>query len=542
MNPYKQTLIYNTERILSLLSRNPLSSTYGCFDRNFWHFKTIIDFPSATYQQVVVGLSRLYTTRTNDNIFYAQPLLAEAVHSGVLYWCKIQNRDGSQNEYYENDRSFCPTAFTTYAIADAFVQARQLFTPAEADLILSKLKRGANWLSTQSFSIVQNQMMASMNALFRVAQVTGDAKIMEEFKKRRGLVLDSQNQEGWFPEYRGADTGYSFKQLYLLSSYLEAAERDGEILAAAGKLIEFIVHFLHPDGTCGGEYNSRSTQHVMSYAIDYFQRKLNTPATQQLSAWFHRHLAEGNMLTSASIDDKYASYFYFNSDVQAFLSYVPAQIPESRPQFPRVKQFAASGLMRLSVDDVTAFLSYRRNGVIRVYKGSRLVYSDCGYVLKANKELCATQCEDRNAIAKITDDQSTVSITTEGVAGKVDDSLPLVSWMVPFKIVCKTILRFDWLGYWFNNKLKADRVARQYQIPVRMTRSIEISATKFKIKDVVECTNRNGSLQEVKKLRDVTTVHSPSSRFYQHQYLLLEPEVKEVKDAQRYSCELEIAL
>ena len=44
-------------RVMSLQNSNPFSKHYGCFDRNFWHFKTIIDFPSATYQQVVLGFS-----------------------------------------------------------------------------------------------------------------------------------------------------------------------------------------------------------------------------------------------------------------------------------------------------------------------------------------------------------------------------------------------------------------------------------------------------------------------------------------------------
>ena len=57
-------------RILSLQNQNPLSKHYGCFDRNFWHFKTIIDFPSATYQQVLLGLSHLYISNYKFNKFY----------------------------------------------------------------------------------------------------------------------------------------------------------------------------------------------------------------------------------------------------------------------------------------------------------------------------------------------------------------------------------------------------------------------------------------------------------------------------------------
>lgn len=39
-------------KLLTLLDRNPHSPTYGCFDRNFWHYK-IIDFPSGMAQEFV---------------------------------------------------------------------------------------------------------------------------------------------------------------------------------------------------------------------------------------------------------------------------------------------------------------------------------------------------------------------------------------------------------------------------------------------------------------------------------------------------------
>ena len=112
-------------RLLSLQDRNPLSSTYGCLDRNFWHFKTIIDFPSATYQQPILGLAELYHHSINKNHLQINPLIKESIKSGLLYWCRIQNNDGSFNEYYQNDRSFCPTAFTTYAAAKTFFLSSQ---------------------------------------------------------------------------------------------------------------------------------------------------------------------------------------------------------------------------------------------------------------------------------------------------------------------------------------------------------------------------------------------------------------------------------
>ena len=135
-NPYLTTVEHLVPRVLSMQNRNPMSSTYGCFDRNYWHFKTLIDFPCATYQQVVIGLSKLFSIKINCNYYYQHPTIGESVRSAILFWCKIQNRDGSVNEYYENDHSFCPPAYTTYAIAQAYYLIQDLFSDIEKDLII----------------------------------------------------------------------------------------------------------------------------------------------------------------------------------------------------------------------------------------------------------------------------------------------------------------------------------------------------------------------------------------------------------------------
>ena len=207
-------------RALSMLNRNPLSRHHGCLDRNFWHFKTLVDFPSATYQQAVLGLSALWAEPLENSPYFRARDLGEAVRSAVLYWCEIQNSDGSFNEYYENDRSFCPTAFTTFSVASAFDTCREVFSEAESVEVMSSLSRSAAWLATQSNPSVMNQMIVSMLSLRLVSELTGNEDLYASFAKRREDVLSAQTEEGWFPEYDGADVGYSFMALDLFATYL----------------------------------------------------------------------------------------------------------------------------------------------------------------------------------------------------------------------------------------------------------------------------------------------------------------------------------
>jgi len=62
---YAQKAISQIPRLLSFQDRNPLSPTYGCFDRVYWLDKAI-DFPSAVYQFAVhtLALSTSIRSRT----------------------------------------------------------------------------------------------------------------------------------------------------------------------------------------------------------------------------------------------------------------------------------------------------------------------------------------------------------------------------------------------------------------------------------------------------------------------------------------------
>lgn len=521
VNPYLNVVNHLVSRALSMQNRNPMSSTYGCFDRNFWHFKTIIDFPSSTYQQVVLGLSKLFTTRLAGNNYYQNSVIAESIRAGILYWCRIENRDGSFNEYYVNDRSFCPTAYTTYAISQAYSLIRDLFTADESLLIKEKLLKAAKWLSVHKNPAVFNQMIASMNALYWVARVTKDPLIHKAFEQRRREVLAAQDEEGWFSEYGGADTGYSFKALDLLSFYLEE-NQDSEILSAAARLVDFINNFLHPDGTSGGDYCSRSTQHVFPFGIEFLSSR-NHQAAKVTLAWFREFFEQGKTIHPNNIDDKYALYFYFNSYVGAFLIYrsenceIGHHFDTSRPES---KLFENAGILRLQFDSISAWLSFRHNGTCRIFSNDALIYADGGYLIRfTNNQVCATQYEDKDAKLEYRKKDEGYDVEITGHAGWFDDSLPMTKWLIPFKLFCKTILYSNTLAYWFHTKLKSSKIAVQYRAPLKIRRAFLIRPDYITVRDALEIPSGPLKISEVKLIHDTTLVHSPSSRFYQTQYL-----------------------
>src|SRR5262245_56533957 len=85
-------------KILTLLDRNPHSPTYGCFDRNFWHYR-LIDFPSGMAQEMVLPLALAHEIPFPDNPYHRQPAIKQWSEAGILYAARSAHRDGSCDDY-----------------------------------------------------------------------------------------------------------------------------------------------------------------------------------------------------------------------------------------------------------------------------------------------------------------------------------------------------------------------------------------------------------------------------------------------------------
>ena len=92
---------------------------------------------------------------------------------------------------------------------------------------------------------------------------------------------------------------------------------------------------------------------------------------------------------------------------------------------------------------------------------------------------------DEDATIDLNEKDNVIQLRIQGNSGKVDDSLPLIKWIVPFKLFCNTVLRWDSIGYWFNNRLKQMRVKKQYPLPVSIVRDMHISQEEVGVITIV---------------------------------------------------------
>ena len=292
-----------TARVLGLTDRDSGSPTFGCCDRNFWHYK-IIDFPNARLQEAGLLFALSYSTNAPGNPFFRKARLLEWSRGVWRYWLKQRNGDGSFAEVYPNERSFCATAFS----AAAFVESVAALggAPAWADE-LDRAESTMDWLAVNSNREVGNQMAASLHALSGFARLTGDAKYAAAAAARREDVLSMAQEDGTLPEYGGRDLGYQSVSLACLARVLRIGGNDNGIAQLLRKGLALLEVGLDADGRADPKQSSRGTQFVYPSALAAFK----SPALDKILGG----LARGRILRPLWMDDRYcipfASDYFF---------------------------------------------------------------------------------------------------------------------------------------------------------------------------------------------------------------------------------------
>ena len=73
---YALAALAQIPRLLGALDRNPYHATYGCFDRQYWHYRTA-SFASEMYQEAVLPLALVYATDLPNNRWRGEARLKE---------------------------------------------------------------------------------------------------------------------------------------------------------------------------------------------------------------------------------------------------------------------------------------------------------------------------------------------------------------------------------------------------------------------------------------------------------------------------------
>ena len=497
VSPYLDQVERCLQRASALVDRDPSSPTYGSADRAFWYYRTLVDFPGAAWQQLMLGLAVL---GTHDGLPPTErERLVRLARATLMHWSAIQHRDGSFDEWYRNERSYCATAFTTAGASQCLLALAEVIPSHERQIAQQALERAASWLSQRFHPTVMNQNLAAALGLWCTSLLVNSSEWSAAAESNYARLQRQQSSEGWFPEYGGADLGYCTLALDLLAG----AHRRGveSALDMAVPLARFIVSNIGANGCLPGRLGSRGTSHCFVFGAEYFASL--DPNAAQLAWIFRRAHGEHRASKLEDIDDRYFAYFYFPQFALAATSHCVALSPSEAQTLPAV-DFAQAGFQVTRKNCASIHVSRRLGGAIAVATRDQENSYHLGYtVLMRSGQRYSTAVWSDDASA---DDTGVYKADFRRI---VDDK-PLQTWGPVFSLFTR-LLVIPSLASFFSSAVKARMIRGRARLRGRLTRRLTILETSVEVEDTILIEDA----EQIVAMSSQTEigVHSPSARF-----------------------------
>lgn len=426
---FAEAALEQIPKILTLLDRNPHSPTYGCFDRNYWHYRTI-DFPSGMAQEFVLPLALVHELDIPNNPYHRQPAIKKWIEAGILFAARSAHSDGSCDDYFPYERAGGAAAFSLLACVDGYT-----LLGLEDAAMLRFFKRRGDWLARhhESGRLSNHQALIAL-CLELLARLLKTDEWNQARDDRIALVLSWQSREGWFQEYEGCDPGYHTLTLSSLARLYELTPTE-QLRDSLTRAVRIAAEFIHPDGTFGGEYGSRNTYNFFPHGFELAGKWL--PEALALNDRFLAGLSDGSAACYA--DDHIIGHHAWNY-LLAWRDFVEQRRgPSDRPRGRVVLNEA--GIVIDRREDSELYIALNKGGVFKLFRDGRLAVSDTQLSLRVR-----SSGEVRNAVAHLADDYqpelSEDRITIHGRMGWAKQTQMTMARLVLLRLMMTTIGRF----------------------------------------------------------------------------------------------------
>jgi len=266
-SPYLDQSHQMLPRLLALFDNDPASTSYGMGDRFHWAWG-LIDFGNGTFQGAANGLARLLV---NDLLpeGYSKDKIIRRIDAMFIGADKLRRIDGSMEEAFPYEGSFCVTALVAYDLLTAIEllydyldnEIREKYIDIVRPMIGFILK------NNETHAFISNHLATAVAALYKWNLLTGESSC-DRAEEILNKILTAQSEEGWYREYEGADPGYQTLCTYYLADVLRMQNND-RLRNSLTQSIRFLWHFAHPDGSFGGLYGCRNTRFYYPAGIEY---------------------------------------------------------------------------------------------------------------------------------------------------------------------------------------------------------------------------------------------------------------------------------
>jgi hypothetical protein len=456
-------------KLLTLEDRNPHSPTFGCFDRNYWHYK-VADFPCGMAQEFVWPLALAVETDLPNNPYHNNEVIRRHVAAGILFAVRSAHSDGSCDDYFPNERALGATAFSLLGCAEAY----QLIG-LRSDEALEFFQRRARWLSCheESGRLSNHHALVALclDVVGRLCKIDIFAAARDE---RLHQLLSWQTSEGWFPEYGGFDPGYDTLTLSCLARLNQTCP-SRELENAIRASVSLLSNFVHPDGSFGGEYGSRNTYNFFPHGFELAGRWL--PEALAVNDRFLVGLREGG--AACHSDDRIIGHHLWNYLLAARDFIIERGVAVSAGAARRL-ELPQAGVMIDRRNEFELFLALNKGGVLKLFRDHRLALSDTGASLRMR--------DGRVAVTHLIDNYDR-DLAPDRIAVRGQMAWAKQKRMTPLKLILLRLINLS-IGRIAPNAvrllLQRMLITGKQPAPFRFERVIEWSGSGWNIIDRIE--------------------------------------------------------
>jgi hypothetical protein len=509
------TEIYNTlPRLLALIDRDETSNSYGMGDRYYWAWG-LIDFGNASYQGAANGISRLWKSglwpyQTDKDIFLKR------IDSLFIGAGKLTRRDGSLEEAFPNEGSYCVTSLVAYDLLSAI---DHLSDEVDAEI----MKKWVNIISPmieflivsdETHALISNHLATAVAALVRWNKINPSEIVVAKATSLLERILENQDQEeGWFKEYEGADPGYQSLCTYYLADIYQI-DKSFELLEPLRKSIKFLSHFAHPDGSFGGLYGSRCTRFYFPAGIEAL--RIEIPEAAALADFMYESIEKQTVCTLNVMDESNlipmfncycwsAALKMKNPTSVSSDLLLPFDNSFGHKYFERAGLFLDCGVSHYTI------INFYKGGTVYHFKNKQLVLVNGGVLVQNKKgKLGSSQLFSKKSKIEFSE---TDKIIVQSAVSPMPKKLPSVLEYIILRIMCISVFKISYLRELVKKILVYLLITRKKEWPVSNIRSFVLG----------QDLSYNDSISYQNKYRIITTpnyfvaIHMASQGYWQKQ-------------------------
>ncbi len=471
-------------RLLSQMDRNKYAPTFGCFHREYWFYKTS-RIPNASWQFAIYPLAMVYKHEFPGNQYRNNIKIKDWIIGAIRYTISLQHKDGSFDEYYENERGWGkPTAFLLFALTKVYnLLLEDLEDTTKKDLEIA-IEKSANYLiknKTGCNPLANHHAMACLG-MWETYNILEDERFKTGFHSLwTGFLSFHNHEEGWSIESDGIDPGFLSDTISFLAKIYKT-NPDRQIRKVIKESVEFSSYFAFPNGFYSGSLGSRNALHFSPHGFEIMGKEMAIASS--IAEKMLKGISENKLANPVVIPGKNMSYL-ISEFLNAYIDYTPRKKKlEYLPYeaLPSTYYFKYAKIFSCIKNNSFILCNLAKGGVIKVFntENSKLLFNDCGIIGKLNNgKVVTSQCINND-----------YKIETKKEMWEISGKMNIVNFTPSrykfFKAILKYIGWIPVLSKKLNACIKNSYKHSQFSDAILFTRKLNICIGSITLKDIIK--------------------------------------------------------